>query len=45
MDAPTQNAVDAPLVLEAIIGEDAYRDDYKKITAPLLFEDVTYEEQ
>lgn len=39
-----QDGVDVPSVLESIIEEDAYRDDYEKITAPLLFEDVTYEE-
>lgn len=39
-----QDDVDVPLVLEAIIKDDAYRNDYRDITAPLLFEDVPYEE-
>lgn len=39
-----QDGMDIPSILEAIIEEDAYRDDYKNVTAPLLFEDVTYQE-
>lgn len=39
-----QDGVDVSLVLEAIIKEDAYRDDYKNVTTPLLFEDIMYEE-
>ena len=38
-----QDDVDIPSVLEAMIKEDAYRDDYENVTAHLLFEAVPYE--
>lgn len=39
-----QDGVHIPSVFESAIEEDAYRDDYENVTAPLLFEDVSYEE-
>ncbi|WP_449316459.1 nucleotidyl transferase AbiEii/AbiGii toxin family protein [Rubneribacter sp.] len=38
-----QDGVDTPSVLEAIIEKAAYRDDYERVTTPLLFEEVSYE--
>ncbi len=39
-----QDGVDIPSVLEAIIEKAAYRGDYESVTAPLLFESVSYDE-
>lgn len=39
-----QDGVDIPSVLNAIIEKAVYRDDYEGVTAPLLFESVSYDE-
>lgn len=39
-----QDGVNIPSVLDVLIKEESYCDDYENITAPLLFEEVTYEE-
>lgn len=38
------DGIDLPAVLEEIVEKEPYRPDYERITTPLLYEDVTYDE-
>ena len=38
------DGVDLPAVLEEIVEKGSFRSDYERITMPLLYEDVTYDE-
>ena len=38
------DGVDLSAVLEEIVVKESYRSDYERVTMPLLYEDVTYDE-
>ena len=38
------DGIDLPAVLEEIVEKELYRPDYERITMPLLYEDVAYDE-